>query len=184
MQKFELKRIANISPGCGEDLGGALNRFATEEEARFRANPQAKVMYWASTVVQLLYLAAEAFEAGANASIGHGRSGRYDQAARDLRLRAVALADEAERQRSDVESECLLTAVETGFKGLDIFKYSFDRFDAGLIGKNFRRLGKDVPERINGVRPYKQGHYLVDGKTYRIDCPSGRRNEAVVVLVD
>lgn len=184
MQKFELKRIAEICPDTGESLGGALARFATSEEERFRANPNPKVSYWAHTVAQVLYLAAEAFEQASSASIGHNRSARYDEAANGYRRRAEALEAQAEQERSDDEAEALMKCFRQGYAGEDIKRLSFDRREAALIGSWFYLNKLPIPNRINGVRPYKTGHFLVNNQTFRVAYPEGKVTGATVELVD
>jgi hypothetical protein len=140
--------------------------------------------YESDTTVQVLYLAAEAYEYGASASIGHNRSDRYLAAAAGLRRKAQELQAKIDQMRSDEESKALVAAFIKGFEGLeDISRLSFDRREAAMIGQLFAKQGKTVPERINGVRPYRTGHLLVDGVEYKIDYHDGKVSNATVELV-
>jgi hypothetical protein len=126
-QTFRLVRAGDrsIAPAAGEDLGVALAEFADAKAAGFRANPKALIMHWGYNVAQIYYLAAEAFEQGASASMGHNRSDRYEQRARELRAKAEAIEVEAKEQRDGVEGERMKAAFVEGYEGGDASRYSF-----------------------------------------------------------
>jgi hypothetical protein len=191
MQYFELKRINEISPSTGEDLGEALTRFAFAEEDRFRATPNARVSNWSFTVAQLLYLAAEAFEQGASVSIGRKRADRYDEAGKELRRKAAVIEAEGKAEREETESASLLAAFDEGFAGRDITRYSFDRREAALVGQLFAKEGRERPKRLNKVyspRPLardSERDHLVDdlGQKFIVDYPDGKIKDAIVTKI-
>ena len=187
MQKFHLIRPTGleITPSCGEELGGTLARLATAEEDRFRAIETASVAHWGSTVAQILYLAAEAFEAGAAASIGHKRSDRYMAAAAGHRIKAEGLEAEARAVRDAHESKRLLKAFLSGYEGRTGSGYAFDSREAYLVGKLFAQSNEPIPQRINKVytpRPLGKDsppdHLLVDGIKFIVIYPEGKTDEA------
>lgn len=165
-QAFELKRLRNISPSCGEDLGGALANAAEHVTNRLAK-------------AQMLYLAAEAFEQGASASIGHGRAGRYEQAARELRQRAEQLEAEVKAERDEAEAKRLMNAFLEGFNGNRTetgtvpSKFAFDSRDAFIIGEHFAKEGKQVPERINAPYINGQQYFDIDEVMYEMVYPDG-----------
>lgn len=181
-QAFELKRIREITPSFGEDLGGTLARLAVAEAERFAANPNAKVMYWGGTVAQLFYLAAEAYEAGAAASIGHNRTDRYLSAARTHRAAAEQLETAAKAQRDEIEDASMMTAFLAGYAdcGMDRApsRYAFNSRDAWLLGKHFGNSDKPMPDRVHGF--YTNGRYYiaVDEVTFEIVYPEGKTDKA------
>lgn len=191
MQKFELKQVTEIAPGCGEDLGSALARFAESEEQRCRALPNGKVSYWGSVVEQTLYLAAEAFEAGASASIGHNRAARYEERARALRSGASALAAEMKRERDDEMSASMLAAFDDGYAGRDIERHSFEKREAALLGQLFAKEGRETPKRLLKVyaqrpltRDSERDHLLDDlGQKFVVDYPGGIIADAIVTQI-
>jgi len=181
MQKFELKRITEIAPNCGESLGELLARLATHEEERFRAIETASVAHWGGNIAQLLYLAAEAYEAGASASIGHNRSDRYEAAAQGFRQRAEKLEAEGKAQRDARESKRLLKAFDDGYEGRDIKRHAFDNREAALVGQLFAQANEPKPKRINKVYVQRQlgkdsprDHLLVDDIKFVVEYPGGR----------
>ena len=190
-QTFELRRMRDIAPSCGEDLGAALARFAAAEEERFRSNPDGKGMHWAGTVAQVLYLAAEAFEAGAAASIGHSRADRYEERARALRAGATALEAEAAARHNEVESARLIAAFDDGYAGRDIKRHSFEAREAALVGQRFAKEGRGMPRRINKVyaprplgRDSERDYLAVDGERFIVDYPGGSIADAIVTKLD
>lgn len=183
MQKFELKRVTEIVPNCGEELGGTLLRLAAAEEARYRAIETASVAHWAGTVAQLLYLGADAFCAGAAASIGHNRSARYEARAAEARRHAEALEAEAKRVRDDHESKKLVAAFMVGYEGGDIKRYAFDDREAAQLGQYFKANELGVPARINKLyrprplnRDSERDCLVVDGDKWLVDYPTGNVN--------
>lgn len=88
---FQLEKIGRIVPACGEDLGRFLKEAADLSVAKWSAMPNSPREFWAPKVAQIYMLAADAYEAGASASIGHSRSDRYMEQARDLRDTANGL---------------------------------------------------------------------------------------------
>lgn len=88
--RFKLEAVDRISPGTGEDLGRDLHTAAANLANTIEA------IGWNShqrqRVAALYYLAADAYDRGASASLGHGRRDRYTEEARRLR----ALAEETE----------------------------------------------------------------------------------------
>lgn len=85
-----------IVPSQGEDFGSLLAVAAEAQQARLEASHPDGVVHWGEDVAQIYELAAQAFEHGANASIGHNRTARYRGQAYDLRLKAIALLPKEE----------------------------------------------------------------------------------------
>ena len=90
MRYFTLKTVDRIAPSTGEDLGDLLVKSANAqleliEKSEYKNN------CCLSRVAQILYLAADAYNAGAAASIGHSRSMRYEAAANKATQQADAL---------------------------------------------------------------------------------------------
>lgn len=71
-------------PATGEDLGDALEKAARDRLAVYEAS---EYQYYTGLIptLQLLSLAADAFEDAALVSIGHSRTERYLEHARKLR---------------------------------------------------------------------------------------------------
>lgn len=78
-------------PHTGEDAGGFLAQAA---ELLLKEHEGKNKAWYYPAVIQLKYLAADAFEWGSCWSIGHNRSDRYLARARVLREEAEALAAE------------------------------------------------------------------------------------------
>lgn len=173
----------NLTPGSGEDLGGALAEFAAAREATRRDNPKALVMHWGSDVAQLYFLAAEAFEQGAAVSIGHNRSDRYEARARELRGKAAALVTEAREQREAAEAASMKAAFLVGYEGGDITRYSFNGREAFLVGRHFAAAGLPVPELVRYIRE-EEGRTFIEagGCRYSVDYPGGKISAATVSL--
>lgn len=170
MQKFQLKRITDIAPGCGEDLGAALITGAGYIASR-------------STRAQMLYLAAEAYEAGASASIGHNRSARYEEQAGQARRHAAALEAEVKAERDAYTAAAHLAALKVGYEGGDIKRYSFDRRDAALVGQHLAKLGKPMPASVACTRDVSSNReFDVGGERYVVACPTGRGADTTVEL--
>jgi hypothetical protein len=176
MQKFELVKAqgADICPASGEDLGGFLAKVATEA-----TDPYVRE--------QVLYLAAEAFEAGASASIGHNRADRYEERARELRAEAEKVAAEDKAKRDDTESASLLAAFDDGFAGRDGKRHSFDAREAFLVGQLFAKERREMPSRINKVyaprplgRDSERDFLRVDDMRFVVDYPDGKVANAIV----
>lgn len=188
MRYFELNTTTSISPGTGEDLGNALANAATAREQQLRDGPgAANVDHWSATIAQMLYLGADAFEAGASASIGHNRSDRYQQRAKELRTKADDLYAEGRKVHADKESATLVAAFDDGYAGRDISGHSFERREAALVGQLFAKEARGMPQRINKVyaprplgRDSDRDHLLVDGLKFVVDYPGGKVAEATV----
>lgn len=88
---FRLQKIDRIVPACGEDLGRFLKDAADLSVAKWEAKPESPREFWAPKIAEIYMLAADAYEAGASASIGHSRTDRYMEQARDLRDAARGL---------------------------------------------------------------------------------------------
>lgn len=76
-------------PATGEDLGNALEKAARDRLAVYEER-QLNYTHLIPTL-QLLSLAAEAFEDAALVSIGHSRTARYHEHARKLRYEVEKL---------------------------------------------------------------------------------------------
>ena len=86
---FSLK-ASNITPPQGEDLGSDLAKRGEALLVRgAEIGHRSSGAYYRARAATLFLLAAEAYEAGAAASIGHNRASRYRDAARNLRARAA-----------------------------------------------------------------------------------------------
>lgn len=86
---FTLRRSAErVTPSACESLGDML-----ECQAAVTASPS---FFDGATAATLYHLAADAFEAGAAASLGHNRAARYQSQALELRAKAVALEARAQ----------------------------------------------------------------------------------------
>ena len=94
---FILQRVSNKnhvgfpvgpSPTAGEELGRALQGFAQGEVDRLQLTDEDS---HASVVIHLFLLAADAYEIGASASLGHNRTDRYLALAKDCIKSATAL---------------------------------------------------------------------------------------------
>ena len=188
-QVFGLKRISEIVPHSGEDLGQALATAALDREALCRAGP-GSIEYWAYPVAQMLYLAAEAYEAGAAVCGGHNRADRYHAAAKGYRTKAAELEAQAKAQHDEREGAALMAAFTDGFDHPDApaaARHSFDRMEAYLIGKLFAREGKTKPQSILKIysprplgRDSERDHLLVDGVKFIVDYPAGKVADAIV----
>jgi len=183
--KFKLSPTSSITPSRGEDLGTALARFAAAEEERFRSNPGASVTYWGETVADVMFVAADAFDAGASASIGHNRADRYQERAGELRRKAEALLVEAREQREAREGELNRAAFESGFNGGDASSYAFDRRAAFLVGAHFAREGRPLPTivRVENGDAEASNYVEVDGTRFAVRYPGGKIVEATVEAV-
>jgi hypothetical protein len=84
---FKLETTEQIAPVSGEQLGGDLRAAGDALLNRMSAPSEDG----ARRVAVLWNLAADAFVAGAAASIGHNRARRYEEAARELRQNADSL---------------------------------------------------------------------------------------------
>lgn len=185
MKYFELKRTQRIAPGQGEDLGCMLGTMAQEREDAMRAGP-GSVEYWAGTVAQLLYIAADAFDAGAAASIGQKRMERYEQRARELKAKAAALYAEGRAAHDHRESEALLAAFLHGYDDTDherMGNHSFDRRDAYLIGVHYRRQGLPCPTVMRSVYRDRDHWMEADGVPFKVEYPDGRVDKATAKVV-
>lgn len=176
-QTFKLERAtdrANITPGCGEDLGEMLAKAASLREGDFRCNPNARISSWANTVAQLYFLAADAFDQGAAASIGHNRADRYASRADGLRRRAATLEAEAKAERDATEAARLKAAFLAGFTGEDGQRFSFDARAAFIVGRHFADAGMAAPENVRATRD----GIVADGRAYVVEYPGGKVAEA------
>ena len=90
MRYFTLKTVDRITPSTGEDVGDLLVKSANAKLEQIEKS-EYKNNYCLSTVAQILYLAADAYNAGAAASLGHSRSMRYECAAKKATQQADAL---------------------------------------------------------------------------------------------
>lgn len=90
MRYFTLKTVDRITPSTGEDVGDLLVKSANTKLEQIEKS-EYKNNYCLSTVAQILYLAADAYNAGAAASLGHSRSMRYECAAKKATQQADAL---------------------------------------------------------------------------------------------
>lgn len=77
-------------PATGEDLGDALERAARNRLAAYEASEHQHYTNLIPTL-QLLSLAADAFEDAALVSIGHSRTASYHEHARKLRYEVEKL---------------------------------------------------------------------------------------------
>lgn len=182
MKYFELKTTDRIAPGQGEDLGCMLGTMAQEREDAMRAGP-GSVEYWASTVATLYHLAADAFRAGSAASIGHNRSARYDERARELRAKGDALFAEGRKAHEDRENEALQKGFAAGYAGESSDPFSFDRREAYFVGRHFAQQKLPVPSYLRSVYGDRKHHIEADGKGFRVDYPNGRIDPATVTVV-
>lgn len=94
MRYFTLKRVDSITPSCGEELGDLLAKSADAELEKIEQS-EYDHSYGIINAAQLLYLAADAYRAGAAASIGHSRSMRYYAAADNAIYQADKLYEKA-----------------------------------------------------------------------------------------
>lgn len=187
-QLFKLTRAGeygSVTPGSGEDLGGALARFADAEAVRYRANPDPRIMFWGSNVAQIYFLAAEAFEQGASASIGHNRSERYETRARTLREVAVAIEAEVKEQRDTIEAERMKAAFAAGHRGGDARRYSFDSRAAFIVGAHFAASGLPMPAQVRATRGDAgvSTYIEADARRYAVRYPGGKMTDATVTAV-
>lgn len=183
-QAFELKRVRNISPSGGEELGAALAACAEARESSFREKPNSLVSFWGDTVAQIYFLAAEAYEQGASVTLGHNRTDRYMTRARELRAAAERLISEADAEREKTESERMMAAFVDGYQGGDASRYSFDSREAFLVGKHFADAAMPIPESVRVLRDKRGKHWIeADGCRYSVDYPGGRVDAATVSLV-
>lgn len=185
-QLFKLTRAGeygSITPSCGEDLGNALAEAAEAQETAFRASPNGRVMHWGSTVAQVYYLAADAFVHGASASIGHNRSDRYEERARELR--AEAITTEAKEQRDAAEAARMLTAFTAGYEGGDASRWSFDSRAAFIVGAHFAKAGLPMPAQVRAFNgDMDASNYIeADGQRFAVHYPGGRIPNATVTAV-
>lgn len=97
-QFFKLDRINPIVPNTGEEVGEMLRKAAADKVTVMSPTAPA---WFVENVCQLFYLAADAFDAGASASIGHNRAERYEARARACRAEADRLIAEA-REREGI----------------------------------------------------------------------------------
>jgi hypothetical protein len=174
-------------PDHGESLGAALAKAAYDREDACRATSGNNVDYWCGTVAEMLHLAADAYEAGAAASIGHGRAYRYEQQARQHRAHADAIMAEGKQLRDDRDAKAMMVAFLDGYAGNDISRYSFDKREAAIIGQLFEREGRPLPRRILKVyqprplgRESARDYVDVDGTKFVVDYPGGRIADATV----
>lgn len=187
-QTFKLTRAGeygSVTPGCGEDLGAMLAGAASLREGDARCNPEAKVMYWGNTVAQVYFLAADAYEQGASASIGHNRSDRYETRARELRAKAESILTEAKEQRDATEAASMKAAFLAGREGGDASRYSFDSRAAFIVGEHFAALGLEMPAQVRAIRGDGDASTYIeaDGCRYAVNYPGGRIPDATVTLV-
>lgn len=87
---FHLEHRDRIVPHDGEDNGGAI-AVAAALLLKSYEERGARREYFIPHVAQLYCLAADAYEAGAAASIGHNRTDRYMRRAAELRQLAEDL---------------------------------------------------------------------------------------------
>lgn len=99
----KLRRV----PSTGEDLGNALEKAARERLAAYETSEHQHYTNLIPTL-QLLSLAADAFEDAALVSLGHSRAARYDEHARKLRWEVEKLdakvAAESEADRAQLKA--------------------------------------------------------------------------------
>lgn len=187
-QLFKLTRAGehgSTTPTCGEDLGRSLASFAEASESTHRANPDARIMYWGSNIAQIYFLAAEAFEQGASASIGHNRSDRYEDRARELRAKAESIVTEAREQRDATEAERMKAAFVAGHEGGDASRFSFASRAAFIVGKYFAENGLPLPAHVRAIRGDESASTYIetDGCRYAVNYPGGKINNATVAAV-
>jgi len=187
-QTFKLDRAAaSICPADGEDLGAALAHAAEAKETAHRDNPEARVMFWGGTVAQMYYLAAEAFEHGASASIGHNRTGRYLERANAYRQRALAIEVEAVKDREAAEAKSMKAAFIAGYESEtgDATRYAFESREAFLVGRHFIRSHMPIPESVRVIRGERGAHWIEAGDClYSVEYPGGKINDAIVTRKD
>lgn len=94
-------------PATGEDLGDALEKAARERLALYEASEGKKNYTWLVPTLQLLSLAADAFEDAARVSLGHSRTERYLQHAQRLRYEVSKL--DAQVKKASDEYQAYLT---------------------------------------------------------------------------
>jgi hypothetical protein len=184
-QTFKLVRAGeagSVVPASGEDLGVALAEAAEAKERRHRENPQAQIMYWGNTVAQMYFLAAEAFEQGASASIGHNRSTRYTERAEELRALAASILGEAKGERDAVDGARMKAAFVAGYEGRDGSRYSFDARAAFLVGRHFAAQPLPMPTYVEALcGDTSASNYIeADGERYAVRYPGGNMNAAEV----
>lgn len=185
---WHLEHVRGIVPNQGEELGDALRKAANALEKSSREGP-GSVEYWASRTAQLYHLAADAFLAGASASMGHNRADRYQEAARELRAKATSLYEEGRAAHDARENEAFQRAFADGYSDKDranMLKHSFDRTEAYLIGEHYARQSLPAPAFIRSVyeRDDKDrflGHWMdADGKRFTVEYPNGKVKDAVL----
>lgn len=184
-QLFRLVRVGDahsVTPSSGADLGTALAECATAKAAAHRANT-APIMHWGSTVAQIYFLAAEAFEQGAAVTMGHNRSDRYEARARELREAATSLLAEAREQREESEAARMKAAFRAGYEGRAGARFSFDCRDAFLVGRHFAAQPLPMPARVSIARGKAGTSWVeVDGQRYAVSYPGGKIDLATVAL--
>lgn len=84
--KLETPDFNKIVPDSGEQLGANLAKLGKEILDRAPLDS-----YWRRQAATLFYLAADAYQAGADASFGHNRTARYEEQAKRLIAHAEAL---------------------------------------------------------------------------------------------
>jgi hypothetical protein len=188
-QLFKLVRAGDysyskVTPSCGEALGDMLAKAASLREGDYRC-AQTSVEHWGNTVAQVYYLAAEAYEQGASASIGHNRSDRYLERAKELRGKAEALLDEAKTARDAIECKRMKAAFVAGYEGQDGSRYVFDAREAFLVGKHYAAQGMPIPATVRVVREERGKHFIEAGDCrYSVEYPGGKISAAIVALAE
>lgn len=190
MQTFKLVRAGeygSVTPSAGEELGAALAGFALARETSFKEKEGNQVQYWGPMVAQLYRLAADAYQLGASASIGHNRADRYEFAARTCLNSAEQIEAAAEKQRRDIENAAMTRAFHDGYDTPPMGKpdaahpsrrYSFDNREAYHLGEWFARTGMNRPEAVTINHKGRGKHTFTAGDCeYLVSYPTGKTNE-------
>lgn len=186
--RFKLSGRATC-PDHGESLGQALAAAAYAKEQCIRKAGNG-VEYSCHVIAEMLYLAADAYEAGAAASIGHNRADRYEEAARQHRTNAEALLAEGRAQRDAREGAALLAAFDDGYAGRDISRHSFERRKAAQLGQHFASNGMAMPKHVLKVyqprplgRDSEPDYLQVDDARFVVSYPDGKLANFVVEVL-
>ena len=104
----------SIVPSEGEDWGLFFQAQADKLVEEHQADSKQFHNYWAPKIAQLYSLAADAWDLGALASIGHNRTARYEEAARRCREKMEKVAKMPARQAAAPDHTASDQPVERG----------------------------------------------------------------------
>jgi hypothetical protein len=166
---------STIVPSEGEDWGNYFRQQARSFVEKIERGESRS--HWSRFAVQLFEFAADAFEAGAGASIGHNRTARYMDAARGCRNMAEELRkpgpensyvfDIANGQKLRVEitgyrvgDDQMRRPVFAETEGYDFHEVMGGRWVAVPKGQNSRRASgssQDEPDHTASDQPVQKG---------------------------